>query len=108
MVARAAGLPPRRILMRHALPNAVGPAITLLGVNVGVLLASAVMVEGIFGLPGIGAYLFNAVSQKDISAVLGSVVAIGVMVIISNFLVDMVQMLRDPRIRAGQALGSAQ
>ncbi len=100
MVARAKGVPATRLLLRHALPNAIGSVLTLAGLAIGILVVSAVLVESIFGLSGIGSYLFNAVNQEDISAVLGSVVAIGAVVVAANFAVDVLQLVRDPRIRA--------
>jgi peptide/nickel transport system permease protein len=103
-VARAKGVPDTRILLRHALPNAIGSVLTLVGLAVGILVVGAVLVESIFGLPGIGSYIDNAVNQDDISAVLGSVISIGVVVVAANFAVDVLQMIRDPRIRAS-ALG---
>ena len=73
MVARAKGASTRHIVTAHALPNAFGPVLTQIGVQIGVLVASAVVVESIFGLPGIGSYMFYAVEQRDIYAVLGAV-----------------------------------
>jgi peptide/nickel transport system permease protein len=106
MVARAKGVPARRILVRHALPNAIGPVLTQLGIQVGFLVASAVVVESIFGLPGVGSYLFFSVEQRDIYAVLGGVLTVGAMVVIANFAIDLLQMWRDPRLRAAQVGGS--
>jgi ABC-type dipeptide/oligopeptide/nickel transport system permease component len=101
-VARAKGVPMRRLVMRHALPNAMGPAITVLGVQFGAMAGAAVLVESVFGLVGIGSYLTNAVAQKDTFAVLGGVLVIGVLVVVTSFVVDVLQLIRDPRIRAGQ------
>jgi peptide/nickel transport system permease protein len=105
MVARAKGASTRRIVTMHALPNAFGPVLTQIGVQIGVLVASAVVVESIFGLPGIGSYMFYAVEQRDIYAVLGAVLTVGIIVVVANFVVDLLQLARDPRIRAAQ-LGS--
>jgi peptide/nickel transport system permease protein len=102
LVARAKGVPTHRLVIRHALPNAFGPVLTQLGIQVGFLVASAVVVESIFSLPGMGSYLFQAVQQRDIYAVLGGVLTIGVIVVTANFLVDLLQLWRDPRIRAAQ------
>lgn len=102
VVARAKGLPGRRLVLRHALPNAVGPAITVLGIQFGAMAGAAVLVESVFGLVGIGSYLTNAVAQKDTFAVLGGVLVIGTLVVISSFVVDVLQLIRDPRVRAGQ------
>ncbi len=105
-VARAKGVPQRRLVLRHALPNGSGPAITMLGVQFGAMAGAAVLVESVFGLVGIGSYLTNAVAQKDTFAVLGGVLVIGTLVIVTNLIVDIVQLARDPRIRAGQVGGA--
>lgn len=99
VVARAKGLTQTRLILRHALPNAMNPVITLLGILAGVMVGAAVLVESIFGLSGVGAYLTSAVAQKDTFAVLGGVLVIGTVVVAVNFLVDVVQLARDPRIR---------
>lgn len=100
VVARSKGVKTGRLLLHHVLPNAIGSVLTLLGAYVGTLVAGAVLVEAIFGLSGIGAYLSNAVNGEDIMAVLGAVLAIGVIVVVANFLVDLLQLARDPRVRA--------
>jgi peptide/nickel transport system permease protein len=102
VVARANGLSTRRLVLRHALPNAFGPALTVIGVEFGTMLGGAVLVEGVFGLNGMGNYLTTAVANKDTFAVLGGVLVIGVLVVIANFIVDMLQLIRDPRLRAAQ------
>ncbi|MEU5845723.1 ABC transporter permease [Saccharopolyspora shandongensis] len=99
-VARAKGVPVRRLVRGHAVPNAMGPVLTLTGIEVGILVGSAVLVESIFGLSGVGAYLQNAVEQRDVFAVLGTVTAIGVLVVLANLVTDVVQLVRDPRLRS--------
>lgn len=106
VAARAKGVSFNRVMMRHALPNAMGPTITLAGIQLGIMVGSAVLVESIFGRQGIGSYLQNAVAQKDTFAVLGTVLAIGTLVCIINFVVDLVQLMLDPRVRAAQFEGS--
>ena len=98
--ARAKGASPRRILMRPALRNAGIPAVTMLGLQIGWMLGSTVLVEQIFSRPGIGSYLTSAVVQKDSFAVLGTVFVIGLVVVVVNFGVDMLQLAIDPRVRA--------
>lgn len=105
LVAQAKGVPMIRLVMRHALPNAIGPVLTQLGIQVGFMVGSAVLVESVFSLPGVGSYLFYAVEQRDIFAVLGAVLTIGVIVVVANFTMDVVQLWRDPRIRAAQIGG---
>jgi peptide/nickel transport system permease protein len=106
VVARANGLSTRRLVLRHGLPNAFGPALTVIGVEFGTMLGGAVLVEGVFGLNGMGDYLTTAVANKDTFAVLGGVLVIGVLVVLANFVVDMLQLARDPRLRAAQ-IGTA-
>ncbi len=105
MAVRAKGATARHMLVHHALPNSLNPVLTLSGTQVGTMIGSAVLVETIFARKGIGAYMFNAVAQKDVSAVLGSVIFTGAVVCFVNLIVDLLQLLVDPRIRAAQ-LGS--
>ena len=102
-VARAKGLSGRAILVRHALKNALIPVVTILGLQFGNLLAGAVVIEVIFGRNGIGSYLVQAITAKDIPAVQGVVLFIAVLYIIVNLLVELVYGFLDPRIRRGWA-----
>lgn len=104
MVARACGLPTGRLVFRHVFPNAAGPALTVLGVQVGDMIGASVLVEAVFGLNGMGSFLTNAVYNKDTLAVLAGVLVIGVTVVCANLVVDVLQMIRDPRLRTGQAV----
>lgn len=106
MAIRAKGASSRRMLIRHALPNSLNPVLTLSGTQAGAMIGSAVLVETVFARKGIGAYMFNAVAQKDTFAVLGSVMFVGAVVCIVNLLVDILQLLVDPRIRSTQFGGS--
>lgn len=99
-VVRSKGVGEFRLVALHAMPNALGPALTVLGVLFGTMVGGAVLVESVFGLPGIGSYLMNAVAQKDSFAVLGGTLVIGLLVIVTNFVVDMIQLVRDPRLRS--------
>jgi ABC-type dipeptide/oligopeptide/nickel transport system permease component len=101
---RARGLPARRLIVRHVLPNAGGPAITILGATVAMMIGSAILVESVFGLNGIGAYLTNAVSNSDRFAVIGGVLVIGAIIVAISFLVDIIQLARDPRLRTLEAV----
>lgn len=105
-VARAKGVRPWRLLLRHALPNALSPTITLAGTQIGSMIGGSVMVEIIFARRGIGSYIANAVLLKDTHAVLGAVIFIGTIVCIASFAVDLLQVLLDPRIRATQLEGA--
>ena len=102
-VARAKGLSGRAILVRHALKNALIPVVTILGLQFGNLVAGAVVIEVIFGRNGIGSYLVQAITAKDIPAVQGVVLFVAVLYIIVNLLVELVYGFLDPRIRRGWA-----
>jgi peptide/nickel transport system permease protein len=103
LVARAKGLSGRAILVRHALKNALIPVVTILGLQFGNLLAGAVVIEVIFGRNGVGSYLVQAITAKDIPAVQGVVLFIAVVYIVVNLIVELVYGFLDPRIRRGWA-----
>ncbi|WP_338198757.1 nickel ABC transporter permease [Candidatus Nephthysia bennettiae] len=98
-VARAKGLSQWMMLYRHALKNAMIPVVTILGLQFGNVLSGAVVVEVIFGRPGIGSYLVSAIQAKDIPAVQSVVLFIAVLYILINLAVDVLYGLLDPRIR---------
>lgn len=98
-LARAKGVSRTRMLTKHALRNAILPTFTILGMQVGWMLGSTVLVEAIFGRQGIGSYATTAVLQKDIFAVISVVLVLGVVVTTLNLLVDIGQKLIDPRLR---------
>jgi peptide/nickel transport system permease protein len=103
LVARAKGLSSRAVLVRHALKNALIPVVTILGLQFGNLLAGAVVIEVIFGRNGVGSYLVQAITAKDIPAVQGVVLFIAVVYIVVNLLVELIYGFLDPRIRRGWA-----
>jgi peptide/nickel transport system permease protein len=98
-VARAKGLSESMVLYSHALKNALIPVVTILGLQFGNVLSGAVVVEVIFGRPGIGSYLVQAIQAKDIPAVQSVVLFIAVIYIVINFIVDLAYGILDPRIR---------
>jgi dipeptide transport system permease protein len=97
--ARAKGLSPRRVIGVHALRNALIPVITVIGLQVGVLFAGAVLTETIFSWPGIGKWLIDSISRRDYPSVQGGILLIATTVILVNLLVDLVYGLVNPRIR---------
>lgn len=97
--ARAKGQVERRVVLRHALSNALIPVVTLLGVLYGNLLAGAVLIEAIFAWPGIGRYAFRASTSQDFPAIMGVSMLIAFIYVIANFLVDFLYFFLDPRIR---------
>ena len=97
--ARAKGLLPRVIMVRHALKNALIPVITVLGVQLGGLLGGTVVIEVIFGLPGLGRLLLDAISARDYPMLQGTVLFIALMFVLVNLAVDLAYAAVDPRIR---------
>lgn len=97
--ARSKGMSRRRVIWRHALPNALIPVITLSGVEFGYLLGGAVLVEQIFALPGLGRTVLDAILQRDYALVQGSVLFIAFNFMVVNLLVDLAYAALDPRIR---------
>jgi peptide/nickel transport system permease protein len=97
--AQAKGLGGRVILVRHALKNAFIPVVTVMGVQLGLLLGGAVVIEQIFGLPGIGWMILNGIYQRDYTLVQGGVLFIAVVFVLINLLVDVLYAYVDPRIR---------
>ncbi|GAA0983863.1 ABC transporter permease [Acrocarpospora macrocephala] len=97
--AKARGLSPRRIVAKHALKNAVMPILTLLGVQVAYLLGGTVIVEQIFGIPGVGKYIYDSVFTLDLPVVQGAVLVIALLVVLINFLVDISYGFVNPKLR---------
>jgi peptide/nickel transport system permease protein len=97
--ARSKGLRERRILVRHALRNAAGPALTMSGLQFGLLLGGIVVVEQIYAWPGIGLYLDQSIAYSDFPAITGTTLLLGAAYVIVNFVVDLAQAWADPRIR---------
>ncbi|HZS32377.1 MAG TPA: ABC transporter permease [Methylomirabilota bacterium] len=97
--ARAKGVAERGVLARHASKNAAIPVVTVMGVQVGYLLGGAVVVEVIFGLPGLGWMILNGIYQRDYPVVQGGVLFVGVLFVLVNLLVDVAYACLDPRIR---------
>lgn len=95
------GLPSSYVIARHALKNAMLPAITVLGMSLGYMLGGAVIIESIFAWPGVGSLLVDAISARDIPLVQGCVLTIVGIFVMINFLVDLIYTYLDPRIRYG-------
>jgi peptide/nickel transport system permease protein len=96
--ARAKGVPRRKVLRRHALRNALIPVVTVVGFEVGVLIGGAAVVEIIFGLPGVGYTLLNAIFQRDYPVIQNATLLIAAVFIVVNMLVDLIYGWLDPRI----------
>lgn len=96
--ARSRGITPQRRYVRHVMRNALVPVVTYLGLDLGALMGGAVLVEGIFNLPGVGRALFTAVNTQQGSVVVGIVTAGVFVVLVANVLVDLLHRILDPRI----------
>jgi peptide/nickel transport system permease protein len=97
--ARAKGLRERTVILRHGLRNAVGPTLTMAGLQLGLLLGGVVVVERIFSWPGLGLYIDQSIQYSDYPAIIGTTLVLGATYIVLNFLVDVAQAWADPRIR---------
>lgn len=97
--ARGKGLRARVVMLRHALPNALIPVITVLGFQMGYLLGGTVVIEEIFALPGMGRLVLQAIFQRDYPVVQGVVLVIALLFVVTNLIVDMLYAWVDPRIR---------
>ncbi len=97
--ARAKGLGPMRVIGLHALRNAMIPVITVIGLQVGVLFAGAILTETIFSWPGIGKWMVDSIFRRDYPAVQGGLLLIAAIVMIVNLLVDLLYGLINPQIR---------
>lgn len=96
--ALARGLSADVLAWHHVLPNSLLPVVTLVGLNIGTLLAGAVVVEAVFGLPGIGQELIQAINQRDYPLVQGIVLITAAMVVVANLFADVLNRYIDPRI----------
>ena len=97
--ARAKGLWERAVVYRHALKNALIPTLTVLGLQIGFLMAGAVIIEQVFAWPGIGWLTLTAINQRDYPVVMGVVLIIALVFVLSNLVVDILYTWVDPRIR---------
>ncbi|MCX7826776.1 MAG: ABC transporter permease [Verrucomicrobiae bacterium] len=95
--ARAKGAPESRVLLRHALRAALGPISTIAGLEFAYLLGGAVLTETVFGWPGLGRYIANAIVARDYPAIQGALLALVCAVVIINLLMDLLHRLADPR-----------
>ena len=101
--ARARGIPDWRITSVHAMRPSLIPVATFLAAHLGQLITGLIIVEGVFGVPGVGGLLFGAIAERDRSVVVGVVTFVAVLVIVANAVADMVVAALDPRIRLEQS-----
>lgn len=98
--ARAKGLSNARVILRHALPNALLPIIAMIGIDIGQFMSGVVVVEAVYGWPGIGQLAWQAIQQVDIPIIMGVTLVSAFAIVTGNLLADLVAPLVDPRIRA--------
>ena len=98
LTARAKGLPPRRIVWRHAVRNALLPMVTLIALELGFIVGGALLIEVIFSWPGIGLAMYNAIGERDYPMLQGGFLILTISVIVLNFVADLVYFRLDPRI----------
>ncbi len=97
--ARAKGLTRRRVILRHALPNAILPIIAMIGIDIGIFMGGIVVVESVFGWPGIGQLAWQAIQRIDIPIIMGVTLVSACAIVLGNLLADLVTPFIDPRIR---------
>jgi peptide/nickel transport system permease protein len=97
--ARSKGVAGHRLFLRHVLRNAVIPAVTVLGINIGFLIGTTVIIEEVFAIPGVGQLMINSIFQRDFPVVQGVTLVFAVMVVLLNLLADMAYAALDPRVR---------
>jgi peptide/nickel transport system permease protein len=97
--ARAKGLSERRVVYRHGLRSAITPVVTQFGIDLGTLLGGVIIVENVFGLPGLGSLAVQSVTTQDLPVIIGTVVLASAFIVTANILVDICYALLDPRVR---------
>ncbi|HXU58505.1 MAG TPA: ABC transporter permease, partial [Verrucomicrobiae bacterium] len=97
--ARAKGLSERTVVITHALRNALLPVVAMVGLDIGTFMGGAVVVESVYGWPGIGQLAWQAIQRIDIPIIMGVTLVAAVAIVLGNLLADLVTPLIDPRIR---------
>jgi peptide/nickel transport system permease protein len=97
--ARAKGLAERSVVLIHALRNAILPITAMIGLDIGLFMSGAVVVESVFGWPGIGQLAWQAIQRLDIPIIMGVTLVAATAIVIGNLLADLVAPLVDPRVR---------
>jgi len=97
--AKSKGVPAFQLFLRHVLRNAVIPAVTVLGINIGFLIGGTVIIENVFAIPGIGQLMINSIFERDFPVVQGVTLVFGVLVVLVNLLADLSYAALDPRVR---------
>jgi peptide/nickel transport system permease protein len=96
--ARSKGLTERSVILVHALRNAILPVIAMIGLDIGIFMAGAVVVESVYGWPGIGQMAWQAIQMVDIPIIMGATLVAAVGIVLGNLLADLVIPFIDPRV----------
>jgi len=99
MAARAQGIPTFRLLSKHALRNAMLPTASIIAINLGLVVAGAVLTETVFSWPGIGRLIYDAILNRDYPVLQGAFIVVTISVVLANFIADMIYGYLDPRVR---------
>lgn len=97
--ARAKGLPPLTVILKHALRNALIPILTIIGLTIAVMIAGAIVTETVFGLPGVGNLVVSAVLRRDYPVIQGALLVVSGLYVLINLAVDLLYAVVDPRVR---------
>jgi peptide/nickel transport system permease protein len=97
--ARAKGIREQRVVYRHALRSALTPVVTQFGIDLGTLLGGIIVTETVFGLPGLGQEIYNAISREDLPVIIGLVLLASAFIVVANIVVDLIYAVLDPRVR---------
>jgi peptide/nickel transport system permease protein len=97
--ARSKGMPESRVITRHALRAALTPVVTLAGLDIGTAVGGVLIIETLFGIPGLGWTVVNAINQQDLPVIMGIVVLAAAFVVVANLVVDLMYAVLDPRVR---------
>lgn len=98
-VARAKGLDEKAVIAHHMVPNALMPVVTIIGVDVGFLFTGSVLVENVFGWPGIGRLMYESIVKRDYPVLMGNFLITTVLVVVVNLIVDLIYLWLDPRVK---------
>ena len=98
-VARAKGLDEKAVIAHHMVPNALMPVVTIIGVDVGFLFTGSVLVESVFGWPGIGRLMYESIVKRDYPVLMGNFFITTVLVVVVNLIVDLIYLWLDPRVK---------
>ena len=97
--ARAKGLRERRVVLRHGVRSAITPIVTVAGLDIGILLGGAILIETVFNIPGVGRLAYDAIQNADLPMIQGTVLLGAFFIIIANLVVDILYAFLDPRVR---------